>query len=154
MCLPFINAPPSDYETIFTSLQEAARNSKRSNQKTTIVTFDQQLYWKARDIVGAATSELKHVVVRLGGLHLLMSFMGSIGAIMSGSGIEDFLKLIYAENCVYKILSGHAYARAVRAHILAHTAFTKLCWTRLNSTKRNVTNSMTTRKIFLIDRPS
>ncbi|CAH2989439.1 unnamed protein product [Chilo suppressalis] len=117
ICLPFINAPPSDYDTILTSLLEAVENSKRCSQKTTFITFDQPLYWKARDIVGAAdpTSDLKNVVVRLGGFHLLVSFMGSIGMIMSGSGVEELFKLIYAENCVEKILAGHAYARAVRA---------------------------------------
>lgn len=128
LCLPFINAPPSDYDTILTSLLEAVKNSKRCSQKTTFITFDQPLYWKARDIVGAAdpTSDLKNVVVRLDGFHLLMSFMGSIGMIMSGSGIEELFKLIYAENCVEKILAGHAYARAVRAHILSHSALTTI----------------------------
>ena len=53
------------------------------------------------------------VIIRLGGFHTLMSFMGSIGYIMGGSGIKEVLSLIYAENTV-DILSGHAYARAIQ----------------------------------------
>lgn len=55
-----------------------------------------------------------------------MSFMGTIGMIMSGSGIEELFKLIYTENCVEKIISGHAYARAVRPHSQSHRALSKI----------------------------
>ena len=37
-------------------------------------------------------SPLSGVVIRLGGIHLLLSFMGSIGAIMAGSGLEEMWK--------------------------------------------------------------
>ncbi|CAD6231375.1 GSCOCG00012225001-RA-CDS, partial [Cotesia congregata] len=128
ICLPFINAPPTDYDTILTSLLFSIEKCKASNQKTCIVTFDQPLYWKARDITAAAdpNTDLSKVVVRLGAFHLLMSFIGSIGYIMSGSGLEEIFKLIYAENCVQHIMSGHAYGRAVRAHLLVHLSITKI----------------------------
>ena len=87
------------------------------------MTFDQPLYWKARDVVANDTEpELKNVVVRLGGFHLLMSFMGAMGTIMDGSGLMKIFSTIYATNSVEKIVTGHAYARAVRAHILTHAA--------------------------------
>lgn len=44
---------------------------------------------------------------------------------MSGSGLDDALKLIYAENSVEKIIAGHAYSRAVRAHLLVHSSLAK-----------------------------
>ena len=47
-----------------------------------------------------------------------MSFFGSIGYIMQGSGIQEALSLIYAPKSLKKMLNGHAYARAVRAHTL------------------------------------
>lgn len=45
------------------------------------MTFDQPLYWKARDIIEFAdpSSPIKDIVVILGGFHLLMSYMGAIG---------------------------------------------------------------------------
>ena len=33
----------------------------------------------------------------LGGFHLLMSFLESIGAVMKGSGLEEAMEQIYAE---------------------------------------------------------
>lgn len=73
--LPFIRAPPTDYNTVFTSLMEASNRSKAHGQKITFVTFDQPLFIKARDIVESGFNpELNSVVVRLGVFHLLLSF--------------------------------------------------------------------------------
>lgn len=128
--LPFILAPPTDYDTIMTALLEASQKSRAHSQKTCFVTFDQPLYMKARDIVQSCPHpELSNVVVRLGGFHLLMSYMGSIGAIMAGSGLKELLCTIYAENSVDKILNGHAYSRAVRAHMLINLALAHLIFT-------------------------
>jgi hypothetical protein len=74
----------SDYDTVFISPFEASVRSQGHFQKTCFVTFDQPLFFKARDIVeGGQHSELSCVVVRLGEFNLLMSFMGFIGAIMA-----------------------------------------------------------------------
>jgi hypothetical protein len=78
------SAPPTDYDTVFVSPFEASERSKGHFQKTCFVTFDQPLFFKAREIVeGGQHSELSCMVVRLGEFHLLMSFMGCIGAIMA-----------------------------------------------------------------------
>lgn len=66
---------------------------------------------------------------RLGGFHLLVSYMGCIGAIMAGSGLKELQSTIYAENSVDKILNGHAYSRAVRAHMLTNLALAHLILT-------------------------
>ena len=89
---------------------------------TTFVTFDQPLYLKAREILASRKGDpnLQNVVIRLGGFHLVMSFMGAIGFIMQGSGLSDLFNTIYAAISTEKIMTGHAYAKAVRAHLLAH----------------------------------
>jgi hypothetical protein len=66
------------------------------------------------------------IVIRLGGFHTLMSFMGSIGTMMRGSGLEDCMGLIFGSNTVEHVLSGKAYARAVRGHFILHCALTDL----------------------------
>lgn len=68
---------------------------------------------KAHSIISDAdsTSPVGKIVLRLGGFHLLMSFLGSIGNIMEGSGLAELLQTIYAGNSVINILSGHAYSR-------------------------------------------
>lgn len=46
-----------------------------------------------------------------------MSFFRAIGYIMQGSGLKEVLSDIYAPKSLEKMLNGHAYARAVRAHV-------------------------------------
>ena len=62
-------------------------------------------------------SALHSVVVRLGGFHIEMSYLGCIGHLMSGSGLRNVLELVYADNAVGHMLSGKAVARAVRGRI-------------------------------------
>lgn len=57
---------------------------------------------------------------------MLMSYMGSIGYIMAGSGLEALWETVYAPNTVVHMLTGHAYARALRAHLLTSAAIVSL----------------------------
>ena len=79
--LPFIHQPASNYSTKYTTLLCTLENAKHYGHEVCIITFDQPLYAKAREIVSAAPdgSELSKIIIRLGGFHLLMSFFGSIG---------------------------------------------------------------------------
>lgn len=131
--LPFINHPPSNYDTVYTALTTAVREMKKFNQKICFVTFDQPLYIKARDIISRPQvhAEFANVVTRLGGFHLFMSFLGAVGYIMEGSGLEDLFTVIFAANSVTKIMCGHAYARCVRAHFLVHVALTSLIFAEI-----------------------
>ncbi|KYN08456.1 hypothetical protein ALC62_00565 [Cyphomyrmex costatus] len=81
--LPFLNAPPTNYDTVFTSLLISAEKAASHNQVYCFTTFDQQLYWIAHDITAAVDSTpemqiLKIVGVRLGGFHLVKNFLGAI----------------------------------------------------------------------------
>ena len=124
MFLPFIDNPASNVDTIYTTLNCALSIAKSHGQKTCVITFDQPLYSKAREMVAASdpNSELSNVVVKLGGFHMLMSFLGSIGYIMDGSGLTEALGKIYATNSVDTILNGHAYSRSIRGHTLLRLA--------------------------------
>lgn len=96
--LPFINAPPSNYNTVFTALTYATDLCEKVNQHSVIVTFNQPLYWKGREIVASAPvdSRISKCIVRLGGFHLLMSYLGCIGYLMGGSGLKELLSTVYA----------------------------------------------------------
>lgn len=66
IALPFVNAPPSDYNTIYTTLLIAAKKCRKTRQQTCITTFDQPLYQKAREIVSSCSDPLlKSVIVDL-----------------------------------------------------------------------------------------
>jgi len=58
-------------------------------------------------------SDLRKIELRMGGFHTLMSFLGSIGNIVSGSELHSALELMYAENTATHMLSGKAYDRAI-----------------------------------------
>lgn len=75
---------------------------------TPVVTFDQPLWWKALMIFQNEPQEsaLKSIVLRLGGLHIEMSFIGCIGHLMASSGLQDVLEVVYAKIAVGRTLSG------------------------------------------------
>ena len=57
-----------------------------------------------------------------------MSFLGTIGHLMAGSGLRELLELIYASNAVDHILTGKDIARAVRAHLIVDAALNALLY--------------------------
>ena len=102
------------------------------------VTFDQQLYVKAFEI---ASSMKMRIFVRLGGFHQLMSFLGSIGKVMEGSGLGTALENVYTPVTVSHMFSGKTYAPIVRGHLLCASAvqliLLKKLWDSLNSDQQN-----------------
>ena len=117
--LPIIDLDPNDETCIYSTLQFVIREAARLGIPTPCITFDQPLWQKATGIIKI---ENLNVVCRLGGFYTLMSFMGSIGNMMAGSGLKELLEEVYAENTVPHLLSGKAYARALRAHLLVQSA--------------------------------
>ena len=57
----------------------------------------------------------------------MMSFLGSVGTVMRGSGLTEAFQAIYGSNAVEHIMTGKAVSRALRAHFLTESALiTKL----------------------------
>ena len=92
------------------------------------MTFEQPLWWNSTCIVNdeSPESDLKRVVLRLGAFHTQMRFLGSIGHIMKGSGVQEALELIYAHNAVSHILSGKAVQGEIHGHFLVNTPLNAL----------------------------
>ena len=104
-----IDVDPTDMTCIYSTLSFISDQASRY-EYTPIITFDQPLWWKSLKIVSneLQDSKLKSIILRLGGLQVEMSFLGCIGHITAGSGIEEVLELVYAKNAVPHILSGKA----------------------------------------------
>lgn len=66
-----------------------------------------------------------------------MSFIGAIGYIMDGSGLQDLFSVAYAVASTEKMLTGHAYSRGLRAHILAHLALGNIVLSKINVMKKS-----------------
>ncbi|WAR15643.1 LOW QUALITY PROTEIN: hypothetical protein MAR_005748 [Mya arenaria] len=103
----------------FSTLKFVSEHARRHQVKP-IITFDQPLWWKVLMIICAEPegSDLNYIVLRLGGFHTEMSFLGAIGHLMAGSGLQEVMELIYATNAVGHMMTGKAISRAVRAHLL------------------------------------
>jgi len=93
---PLINMTPSDPTTMKTAMDEAQRLTRKLGQECTVFTADLQLYrvglfvqWVYLDVFD------DQFILRLGGMHFLMSIVGAIGALMADSGLEDVLKLAF-----------------------------------------------------------
>jgi len=67
-------------------------------------------------------SDLRKILLRLGGFHTETSFLGCIESLMVGSGLKVILEMIYAPNAVEHILTSKAIEPAVHAHFLVDAA--------------------------------
>ena len=125
--LPMIDMDPTNETCIYSTLHYIAGLSKKFNTLP-VVTFDQPLWWKAMLIVHAEDegSYVKKTVLRLGGLHIEMSFLGAIGHLMTDTGLKEVLQTVFADTTVPHMLNGKALSRAIRGHMLTETALTAL----------------------------
>ena len=130
MFLPIIDMNSSDTTCIYSTLAFVTEHARR-HDVAPIVTFDQPLWWKALMIIRSEPldSDLRRTVLRLGGFHTEMSFLGCIGHAMASSGLQELLELIYAPNAVVHMLSGKAIVRAVRAHFIVDAALNAMMLT-------------------------
>ena len=69
--------------------------------------------------------------IRLGGFHTLMSYVGSIGNLMTGSGIEQVLQLMFGKDVVPHIISGKAISRALRWHFMVEAGLNNILLTQV-----------------------
>ena len=60
------------------------------------------------------------LVIRLGGMHILLTFQAVTGKMFAESGLEDLLveSNVYGSNTVSRIMHRKAHNRGVRAHKL------------------------------------
>lgn len=56
---------------------------------------------------------MTNIFAWLGGFHWLMSAMGSLGFLMSVSGLDYLFKNVYADATVPHLMSGHVYSLSI-----------------------------------------
>ena len=117
MFKPMIPLPPTDLSCVYSTLRFIEDEAKKA-EKVPVCTFDQALWWKALQVLQSPQSDLGKFVIRLGGFHTIMSFLGCIGKIMTNTGLSDAMELLYAGNTVPHLMTGKAVNRSWRAHSL------------------------------------
>ena len=106
---------------IYSTLMFVQDQASKLGIPTPAIPFDQLLWLKATEIINAKSLQM---VAILGGFHLLMSYLGSLGTLMKGSGLSQSLEESCGSNAVKHVLSGKAIARAIRCHLLVSSALT------------------------------
>ncbi|GFN74416.1 hypothetical protein PoB_000092200 [Plakobranchus ocellatus] len=71
-------------------------------------------------------NHLRSSILQLGGFHTQMSYLGTIGHLMTGSGLRGLLEMMYTLDAVVHMLSGKAVAKAVRGHFLVDSVLNAL----------------------------
>ena len=102
-----------DTLTMITAMVSAQRVTEKTEQVHTVLTTYQQLYRVMVNVVWVYPEMFSNFVPHLGGMHLLMSVAGSIGALMANNGLELVFKSAFGG--VSHILMGKRVLQSVRA---------------------------------------
>ncbi len=129
--MPIINAPAHEPSTMWTVLLRCLKVSEKINPGcSTVLTVDQQLYCKAKELQWANQEFLAPVVIKLGSFHIAHNFMRVIGQHMTDSGITDVWRdsSVFGEATADNIIAAKSYNRSIRAHKLTYDALFRILW--------------------------
>ena len=68
---PVLQGLPTDMNTIYTGIKIVEKQTRLLGQNTPVITFDLQLYIIAQEVRLRNWDELSHVILRMGGFHIL-----------------------------------------------------------------------------------
>ena len=94
---PLIDMKPSDPDTMLTAMVGEERLVKSTGQDIVVFTCDQQLYKIAVNITWANPERFQNFVLRLGGMHFIMNFIGCVGTLMADTGLSDVMECAFGE---------------------------------------------------------
>ncbi len=88
--LPVINAPAHEQDTLWTVIHRCLEITEILNPgQSVVVTLDEQLYSKAKELLWEHPELNKRVFLRLGSFHIAKNFMKSIGQHYADSGLQE-----------------------------------------------------------------
>ena len=100
------------------------------------MTADLAIYSKAQHILWNKPELLQgKITMRLGGMHITMAYLASIGKLYGDGGLFDILTEsdVYAEGTARQLLQGKQLARGIRSIKLASEALFRLFWKAMQS---------------------
>ena len=93
---PLIDQTPSDSPTMIATMVEAEKLTNEAGQAYTVFTVNQQLCRVILDIIRTNPQIFSNFIPRIGGMHWLMSFVGSVGILMENSGLQKMMNSAFA----------------------------------------------------------
>ena len=121
--LPILNLDPTDNTCLWSTRNYFVDYCERY-RVIPFLTFDRRLWDKAFKMIQAAPDghRVKKIKLILELFHVELSFVGAVGTLMEGSGLQEAQEQITA-----MVFSGKAQEMVFRAHRLAATAL-NLSW--------------------------
>ena len=116
---PMLQGSSTELTTIYTVLKQVQKICESVHQKDAVITFDQAIYSKAKQIQWSLPDEFKDTVIRLGGFHIVLNCLALLGKKYQNSGLEDLLieSGVYGAGTATAMMKGKSYNRAVREYI-------------------------------------
>ena len=90
-----------------------------------MVTFELLFYMKVKQVHRRYPEEFANVIIRMGGFHIALNYLGLIGKKYLDSGLDD-LRIesgVYAAGTTAALMKGKSYTRGVRVFRLMWSAF-------------------------------
>ncbi len=128
--MPMIPSPATEYDTIWTAISRCRRIAEYLGQEHTVITVDEGIYCKARELAWCNSDQCQGLILRLGGFHIMLNFLKVIGKHFEDSGLSDVLveSGVYGESVVGTIMNGKLWNRTVRCHKLTYEALWRVLW--------------------------
>ena len=111
--IPVIDMIPSHPDTMMTSMTFSQVYTSNIRQQFVVFTCDLLLYRVALEVHWTYPERFSNVILRLEGMHSLMSFIGPIGTLMADTGLSDIMSSVFGVES--KMLTGKKFPQNVRA---------------------------------------
>ena len=120
--------PITENTTVQHILKIPQETSWKVGQPYTFVTFDLAIVKKAYALLWQNPQVFRDVIVRLGGFHLICSYMSALGTNMRCSGFEEILVelVVCASGSIEKVMTVKHYNEALHVHKLVLEALDHL----------------------------
>ena len=122
--LDTIDSPATDLRTAFEVLCRASEIRDRLNLKAVACIFDQSFYAKAMEVFWKNRHLFRHLIIMMGGFHLLMMLLSVIGTRFGDAGLRELAieSDAVAEGSIERVLNGKNYNRSLRLHKIFYEA--------------------------------
>jgi len=125
---------------VFSTLSFVSEQAQLLRMPTACITFDQPLWQKAVETVHSSGLG---TVCHLTSFHPVINFLGAVGSIMSGCRLGEKLQVCFGPVSVTHMLTGKAFAKAVRGHLLLESAWTWFWWDLSRKTQQKMMKHIT-----------
>lgn len=131
--MPLILNPAHEYDTLFAVLQRCVCLADKLNYPYIDLVVDQALYCKLLELRWSSEIFQKRIILRMGGPHISMNFMGAIGHHMKSCGLSEIWTEsgVLGPGSVAKVFEGKAYSKGMRVHKLTYQALWSILMPRL-----------------------